>query len=133
MEQLIELQIRYNDFDGQQVVNNANIFSLIENSHLIFFERIIGNLWNWSNVPLVLSKIDVTFIAPITTKDNIYAKIEIVNIDVRHLNLKVQLTRGELVYCIANLKIVHYDFISKKSAAWNNDVLYLLKKTLQNS
>lgn len=130
MEQLIELQIRYNDFDGQQVVNNANVFSLIENSHLIFFEKIIGNLWNWSNVPLVLSKIDVTFIAPITTKDNIYAKIEIVNIDVKHLNLKVQLTRGDLVYCIANLKIVHYDFVNKKSAPWSTDVLTLLKDNM---
>ena len=130
MEHQIELQIRYNDFDGQQVVNNASIFSLIENAHLIFFENIVGSKWNWSNVPLVLSKINVTFISPVLTKCNIYAKVQIVDIEENHLNLRVKLTRGNIVYCIANLKIVHYNFKNKKSLAWENDILSLLENNM---
>lgn len=128
MEQLIELQLRYNDFDGQKIVNNAAAFSLIENAHLIFFENIIGNRWDWTNVPLVLSKIKITFLTAINTKTNLLGSIKILRIESNFIELRVQLLREESIFCVAKIKIVHYDFSLKQSTPWKDEILSLLKE-----
>ena len=131
MEYSADLQLRYNDFDGQKIINNAVIFSLLENSHLLFFEHLIGDKWNWNSVPLVLSKIRVLYLKQIKSKENIYGKISVKEVKDFYVVLKIKLTsQSDDVYAIGELKLVHFDFEKYTKVKWDEFVYKALKRYL---
>lgn len=127
MKYITKLQLRYCDFDGQRIVNNAAIFSLMENAHLLFFQNIIGDNWNWSNVPLVLSKINVVYLRKISTKDDLIAEISVKRLEDSYVILKIKLLLDEdTLYCIGELKLVHFNFELNTVVSWDSYIYKLL-------
>ncbi|MCX6305396.1 MAG: hypothetical protein NT040_10530 [Bacteroidetes bacterium] len=132
MDFIAKLQLRYNDFDGQKIINNAVIFSLLENSQLLFFEQLVGSRWDWSCVPLVLSKINVVFVKQIQSKEPLHGRVLVKEVEDYFVVLKIYLEspRSE-VYSIGELKLVHYDFTKQEKVMWDEALYTNLKKYIE--
>ncbi len=66
-----ELNVRFMDVDALQHVNNARYLNFLEESRLAYSEEVLGMYKDLSEMNVVVARIEIDFLRPITFKEKV--------------------------------------------------------------
>ncbi len=114
------IQIRFNDIDLANHVNNAVYQYYYDYGKLQFFDKTFENIIDWTKSGFVLLNVNIDYISPIYLLDNIIVETRIDEVKNKSIVIQQVIrladTKGEFgVKSVAKSVMVAYNFISKES------------------
>jgi acyl-CoA thioester hydrolase len=107
----LSVQIRFNDVDIFNHVNNSVYHHFYDLAKLSFFEEVLSNQMNWKDLAFVLASLKVDFIEPIYLDSIIEVQSQIASVGNKSLLLEQQIidTQNNRIksHCLATLVCVH--------------------------
>mgnify|MGYP001163876745 FL=1 len=89
----VQIQIRFADIDAMGHVNNAVYLSYFELTRVHYFNKLLGENWDWETKGIILAHTELSFIKPIELNNEAFIEMEIGNIGTKsftfHYTIKV--------------------------------------------
>ena len=111
----VKIQIRYSDIDLMGHVNNAVYLNYFEYTRVYYFEKLLGEDWDWEHQGFILVRNEIEYITPLLLKDKPVIEMSIGKIGNKSFVLHYELRLDGHVYTRASSKMVGYDMTEKKS------------------
>lgn len=113
---ICKIQVRFNDFDSQKIVNHTKISEYIETAYVDFFKEKINTDWSYESIPLVLRKEITEFLIPVTGDSKPVCRIQVSEVRRSSFTLLIAVMDDDSAktYAIAERVIVHIDFETKR-------------------
>lgn len=110
---LTTLQLRYSDFDMQQIINNSIYFNYFDLGKIDYFDRVKQLMNDLSKANIVVAHLDVDYFFPITTAEQYQIAVEtqIVQVGNKSLTLlqRIVNTETKQVKCSCRSVMVYLD------------------------
>jgi acyl-CoA thioester hydrolase len=71
MPHITNLEIRFADIDKMGHVNNAKYLTYFEQARMCYFEKVVGEKFDWSEEGIILAKAEIDFIFPLKLEHKI--------------------------------------------------------------
>ncbi|MFO7828435.1 MAG: thioesterase family protein [Bacteroidales bacterium] len=86
-----EIQIRFNDIDIMEHVNNSVYQNYFDLARTKYFEHVFNQKMNWKEQALVLAKITIEYLNPVFIDENICVRTKVYKLGNKSLNMVQQL------------------------------------------
>lgn len=108
---ILPIQMRFNDFDTLGHLNNTVYFSFYDLGKTTYFEAVLREKIDRTNLDLVIAHIEVDFISPVFPGDNIAVQTAVVEIGRKSFRLFQQLIDldTKVVKCVCRTVMVGFD------------------------
>lgn len=114
---VIPIQIRFNDIDLLNHVNNACYLSFFELGRVNYLNQILSKHINWQQSGFIIARTETNHVVPIYLLDEIYCFTKIIKIGTKSITIKnslVKKTGNDLIECANGIGIlVAMDYINK--------------------
>jgi acyl-CoA thioester hydrolase len=90
-----QIQIRFNDIDIMEHVNNSVYQNYFDLARTKYFEQIFEQKMNWKNQALVLAKITIEYLKPIFMDENICVQTKVYKLGNKSLTMKQQIINNQ--------------------------------------
>jgi acyl-CoA thioester hydrolase len=112
------IEIRYADIDAQRHVNNAKIFSFLENARAVYLQRL--GLWDgrdFDRIGIILVQTGCTYKKPIAYGQRIHVGIRTTRLGNKSIEMSysVQEIDNDTEFATATSVIVAYDYQKEQS------------------
>jgi len=87
----IPIQIRFSDIDALSHVNNSFHAQYYDVGRINYFQEVMKQKIEWSNIVVVIVHIDIDFISPILQGDNIYVETKFFSFGKKSMKMHQQL------------------------------------------
>jgi len=114
---IVPVQIRFNDIDGQQHVNNAVYQSYFDLGRVGYFTVISGKSYKTGGRSVVIASVKTDFIEPIFLHDSIQIETRIQKIGTKSLTMLQRITETETGEVKATCSTVFVGFDYEKQQA----------------
>jgi acyl-CoA thioester hydrolase len=113
----LPLQIRFNDVDLAQHVNNAVYQEFFDLGRLSYFREVMGKTIEFSGLSLVIASFKVDFFQPVFLYDKIEVSTKISGIGIKSLEMTQQISgEGESsIKAVSSSVLVCFNFSEKMS------------------
>lgn len=113
------VNVRFADIDVMGHVNNAVYLSYFEEARIAFFEKLIGDNWNWTDHGILVARNEIDYKVPIVLSDrpriNTWcSRIGTTSLTI-HYEVLIERNSHELIACTGSTVIVCYDYRQKKT------------------
>ena len=108
---ILPIQMRFNDFDTLGHLNNTVYFSFYDLGKTTYFEAVLREKIDRTNLDLVIAHIEVDFISPVSPAENIAVQTAVVEIGRKSFKLFQQLIDVDTkdVKCVCRTVMVGFD------------------------
>ena len=110
-----EIQIRFVDIDVMGHVNNAVYLSYFEYTRVYYFEKLLGQNWDWGKNGILLIKNEVEYLKPILLNDKPQVEMFIGKIGNKSFTFHYEIRVNNVLYTRALSVMVSYNAIDKKT------------------
>ena len=110
-----EIQIRFADIDVMGHVNNAVYLSYFEYTRVYYFEKLLGQNWDWKKHGILLIKNEVEYLKPILLSDNPHIEMFIGQIGNKSFTFHYEIRVNGTLYTKALSIMVSYNAFDKKT------------------
>jgi acyl-CoA thioester hydrolase len=112
------IEIRYADIDAQRHVNNAKIFSFLENARAVYLQRL--GLWDgrdFDRIGIILVQTGCTYKKPIAYGQRIHVGVRTTRLGNKSIEMSysVQEIDNDTEFATATSVIVAYDYQKEQS------------------
>ncbi|MGD8813026.1 MAG: thioesterase family protein [Anaerolineales bacterium] len=112
------IEIRYADIDAQRHVNNAKVFSFLENSRAMYLQHL--DLWDgrdFDKIGIILVQTDCTYKKPIAYGNRIHVGVRTARIGNKSIEMaySIQDPRSGTEFVTASSVVVTYDYQKDQS------------------
>tara|TARA_B100000963_G_C22356508_1_gene549643 strand:+ start:151 stop:561 length:411 start_codon:yes stop_codon:yes gene_type:complete len=111
----VHIQIRYSDIDLMGHVNNAVYLNYFEYTRVYYFEKLLGQEWDWEHEGFILVENKVEYIKPLLLNDKPVIEMSIGYIGNKSFVLHYEVRLKGQICTRASSKMVGYNMIEKKS------------------
>lgn len=107
----IPAQLRFNDIDILGHLNNSVYFTLFDLAKSRYFEAVIGNVFDWNSIDIVVANVNCDFIAPVFFHDAVDVETKVEHIGDKSLMLVQRLidSNTNAVKCVCRTIMVGFD------------------------
>ena len=113
------INIRFNDLDSMNHVNNAVYITYFEQARMEYFAEIIGLEWDWSSEGVLLARNEVDYKIPLLLHDDAKVEIWVSNVGTKSMEMSYRIIKkhkGEWVTCtVGKSVLVSFDYKNQKS------------------
>lgn len=108
---ILPIQMRFNDFDTLGHLNNTVYFSFYDLGKTTYFESVLREKIDRTNLDLVIAHIEVDFLTPVFPVENIAVQTAVVEIGRKSFKLFQQLIDVDTkdVKCVCRTVMVGFD------------------------
>ncbi|PID90685.1 MAG: acyl-CoA thioester hydrolase [Bacteroidetes bacterium] len=112
-----DLQIRFNDVDRLDHVNNSIFQQFFDLGRLRYFEELLKPKMQWDSVVVVVARIEIDFIAPLHLEDTpaVATRVHSIKPKTFHMQQAIYDPKTRLVYAVADSLMVGFDTQQNKS------------------
>lgn len=106
---IIPIQIRFNDVDRLNHVNNACYLSFFELGRIHYFNDVLKRTVNWDKTGFILARTEVDHLKPVFLQDEIYCCSSVTKLGNKSMTMKnaiVKKENGVLTECAAGVFIL---------------------------
>ena len=115
----IPVQIRFNDIDRLNHVNNACYHSFFELGRVKYFNEILNRNFDWTKNGFVLARTEIDHIHPIFLNDEVYCYTKVIKLGTKSLtvgNVISKIVDGNIIECAKGIGVlVAMDYITNSS------------------
>ena len=86
-------EVRFGDIDVMGHVNNAVYLTYFEQARMAFFEKLIGDEWDWNKAGILLARNEVDYVEPIFLSDHVIIKTWCANVGNSSLVIQYEVMR----------------------------------------
>ncbi len=90
-----KIQIRFNDIDVMEHVNNSVYQNYFDLARTKYFEQVFNQKMNWKNQALVLAKITIEYLKPIFMDENVCVQTKVYKLGNKSLTMKQQIINNQ--------------------------------------
>lgn len=114
---ILPIQMRFNDFDTLGHLNNTVYFSFYDLGKTNYFETILREKIDRTNLDLVIAHIEVDFLSPVFPAESIAVQTTVVEVGRKSFRLFQQLIDVDTkdVKCVCRTVMVGFDVIDNTS------------------
>ncbi|MCW3077017.1 MAG: fadM 1 [Bacteroidetes bacterium] len=113
------VQVRFNDVDRLNHVNNATYLSYFELGRVQYFNKVINDFINWDEKGIVIARVEVNYAAPVFLNDDIYCCTKVIKTGTKSITIKNSIVKnlnGQIIECASGISIlVAMDYVQQKS------------------
>ena len=110
----IPIQIRFNDVDRLNHVNNACYLSFFELGRVCYFNDVFKNIIDWNKSGFVLARTEIDHLLPVYLNDQVTCYTKVTNLGNKSLNIENALTKyidGQEIICAQGIGVlVAFDY-----------------------
>lgn len=129
---VLPIQIRFNDIDKLNHLNNACYLTFFELGRVNYFNNIIKSSVNWDEMGFILAHTEINHIQPIYLNDEVYCYTKVIRLGSKSLTVKNAIAKkqsNKLVICAEGTGVlVAMDFKNKLSIVIPLDWRKLIKE-----
>lgn len=114
-----EIQIRFNDIDIMEHVNNSVYQNYFDLARSKYFEHVFNQKMNWKEQALVLAKITIEYLNPVYIDEKICVRTKVYKLGNKSLNMVQQLINSDSMELKAENDAVLVAFSHKKNNTIN--------------
>lgn len=112
------IEIRYGDIDAQRHVNNARVFTYLEQARISYFQNL--GLWDgtdFDKIGFILAELSCTYKAPINYGQQIHCGVRTVSLGNKSIEVRQSIRDTESGVELASSKsvLVAYDYLGRQS------------------
>lgn len=115
----IPIQIRFNDIDRLDHVNNACYLSFFELGRVHYFKEVFDKIIDWSTQGFILARTEIDHLKPIFLYDEVYCYTRVIKMGNKSLtfeNLIVKKEKDVLIECAKGIGVlVAMDYIKRET------------------
>lgn len=109
------VNIRFSDFDMLAHINNANYLTYLEEARIQYFNEVItAGRVNWRKEGIILSRMEIDFLKPITGYENYFANVRVSRLGNKSFDFEyvITLQNGNDIQIIAHARsvVVCFDY-----------------------
>ncbi len=116
---IIPIQLRFNDIDRFDHVNNANYLSFFELGRVNYFNQVLSNAINWNEKGFITARTEIDHITPLYLLDEVYCCTKIKKLGTKSMtidNVILKKENGQLIEAAKGIGIlVAMDYLQKIS------------------
>lgn len=113
------IQIRFNDIDVLNHLNNSCYLSFFELGRVNYFKKTLKNNIKWDKKGFVLARTEIDHVHPIFLEDEVYCFTKVTKFGKKSLTIKnsiVKKVKNELIECASGIGILVAMDYKKKSS-----------------
>ncbi|MBI9106720.1 MAG: acyl-CoA thioesterase [Spirochaetales bacterium] len=109
---IVPIQIRFNDIDGQQHVNNAVYQSYFDIGREGYFSAIHGQHYHTGGKSVIIAAVQTDFMRPVFRHDKIQVETKVISIGNKSLKMfqKISSTDDEVIYATCSTVFAGFDY-----------------------
>lgn len=131
-ENSCKIQVRFSDLDALGHVNNAQHLTYFETARMCFFNKEVGEKWDWVKKGIILRKNEVEYLQPIYLTDDVEVEVLPESIGNTSFILSYILRVGETVKCKGSSVLVCYNFETAKTCEVYSELKNIFQKYFPN-
>ncbi len=122
-----KVEIRFADIDVMGHVNNAVYLSYFEQARMRFFQRLIGDTWDWNKSGVLLAHNEVDYFEPVLLQDELVVTTWCSKVGNSSLTIEYDVYRTPLGQTTKRLctkgksVVVCFDYVKKQKIAVPNE------------
>jgi len=113
------INIRFNDLDSMNHVNNAVYITYFEQARMEYFADVIGISWDWTVVGILLARNEVDYKLPLFLHDEAQVEIWVSHIGTKSMEMSYRIIKkqkGDWVTCTTGKSVlVCFDYKNNKT------------------
>ena len=113
-----KVAIRFADLDKLGHVNNAKYLTYMESARIFYFQEVMGQQVNWSELGVILAKAEINFVLPVELEDlEVCVFTSCTRIGGKSFDLSYVITKSDLTTICATgaTTMVCYNYSEAKS------------------
>ena len=102
----IPIQIRFSDIDALSHVNNSFFAQYYDVGRIYYFEDVMKEKIDWTEIVVVIVNIEINFISPILQGDDIYVESKLTNFGNKSMKMEQRLIDKKTGIVKSNCKTI---------------------------